>query len=37
MVSGVIQVLDMANRSISLSAINFDMAEYLLFIDLMFA
>ena len=35
--SGLIQVSDMAKRSVSLSKINFAMAWYLLFIDLMFA
>ena len=37
MVSGLIQVSDMAKRSVSLSKINFAMAGYLLFMDLMFA
>ena len=36
-VSGLIQVSDMAKRSVSLSEINFAMAGYLLCIDLMFA
>ena len=36
-VSGLIQVSDMAKRSVSLSKINFAMARYLLFMDLMFA
>ena len=35
--SGLIQVSDMAKGSVSLSEINFVMAGYLLFIDLMFA
>ena len=35
--SGLIQVSDMAKRSMSLSERSFAMAGYLLFIDLMFA
>ena len=37
MMSGLIQVSDMAKRSVSLSKINFAMAGYLLLMDLMFA
>ena len=36
-VSGLIQVLDMASRSMSLSEINFAMVGYLLCIDLIYA
>ena len=36
-VSGLIQVFNMAKRSVSLSETNFAIAGYLLFIDLMFA
>ena len=36
-VSGLIQVYNMANRSVSLSEINFAMMGYLLCIDLIFA
>ena len=36
-VTGLIQVSDMAKRSVSLSDMNFAMAGYLLFIDLIFA
>ena len=35
-VSGLIQVSDMVKRSVSLSKLNFAMAGYLLFMDLMF-
>ena len=35
-VSGLIQISNMAKRSVSVSEINFAMAGYLLFIDLMF-
>ena len=37
MMSGLIQVSDMAKRSVSLSKINFAMAGYLSLMDLMFA
>ena len=37
LMSGLIQVSNMAKRSVSLSKINFIMAGYLLFIDLIFA